>query len=62
MLCTTPACFSTFFSIYHGPYSSWKFQIFLVNLFDNLFDNFFENNIIMIMIIIVEGGTASWTL
>jgi len=25
--CTTPACFSTF-SIYYGPYSSWKFLIF----------------------------------
>jgi len=29
MSCTTPACFSAFFSIYYGPYSSWKFLIFL---------------------------------
>jgi len=29
LLCTTPACFSTF-SIYYGPNSSWKFLIFSV--------------------------------
>jgi len=28
VLCTTPACFSTFLSIYYRPYSSLKFLIF----------------------------------
>jgi len=42
MLCTTPACFSTFFSIYYGPYSSRKFLACLVV-------SFFGNTIITIM-------------
>jgi len=46
MSCTTPAYFSTFFLLYYGPYSSWKFLIFsvLVCLL------FFVNTTIMIMI------------
>jgi len=35
--------FQYFFSIYYGPYSSWKFLV-------HLFVNFFGNTIMMIMI------------
>jgi len=48
MLCTTPACFSTFFQATMVP-----------TLAENsvyLFVNFFKNNIIMIMIIISWRG------
>jgi len=46
MSCTTPACFSTFFSIYYGPYSSYNFF------------SVFVYTIIMIMIEIQCSGTA----
>jgi len=50
MLCTTPACFSTFFQSTIVPtlVENFKFLVYL-------FVNFFKNNIIMIMIIIVAA-------
>jgi len=43
IVCTAPACFSTFLSIYYRPYSSWKFLIFL---YTSLL-TFFADNIII---------------
>jgi len=51
MLCTTPACFSTFFQPTMVP-TLVKIPDFLVYLFVNLF----KNNIIMIMNIISQIG------
>jgi len=50
----TPACFSTFFKLYTMVPTLANF---LVYLFVNL-----KNNIMIMIIILVEGGTASWTL
>ena len=33
IMCTTPACFSTFLSIYYRTYSSWKFLTFSLLIF-----------------------------
>jgi len=40
---TTPACFSTFFSISYGPYSSWKFQTLYSSTNQQLFKKNFWN-------------------
>jgi len=45
MLCTTPACFSTFL-IYYGPYSSWKYLNFLC-----IVCYFFLNTTVMIIML-----------
>jgi len=59
MLYTTPACFSTFFPIYYGPYSSWNFLFLLVYLFVN----FKKKTILLwLWLLLVGGDTAGWTL
>ena len=46
VLCTTPACFSTFLSTYYRPYSSWNFNILVYLGVSNIKNRLLQNNLL----------------